>query len=96
MCPSGLIDGVRDVTVKEVLCELKEVDNWFDLGVYLNIPDFKLREIYQDCQDGTEQCKIEMLLIWRQQCIPTWSAIVTALSEIGMHNLAIKIANKYG
>lgn len=95
MCPSGLFDGVREVPLSELLSELKEVDNWFDLGVYLKVPDHKLREIGQDYSD-VEECKIEMILLWRQQSSPTWPAIVNALSDIGMHKLAVKIAEKYG
>ena len=79
----------------ELLNELKDVDDWFELGVYLNVPDHKLREIGQDYGD-TDECKIEMILLWRQLCVPTWEAITTALSEIGMHTLVAKIANKYG
>ena len=95
MCPSGLFDGVREVTLDELLNELKDVDDWFELGVYLNVPDHKLREIGQDYGD-TDECMIEMILLWRQLCVPTWKAITTALSDIGMHALAVKIAHKYG
>ena len=98
LCPSGLlsIDGVRELTVKDLLSELEEVTtSWFVLGVYLNIPESKLCEIRQDC-DNDEECKIEMIILWKQLCIPTWNAIADALAKIGMHNLAIKVARKYG
>ena len=95
MCPSGLFDGVREVSLSELLSELKEVDDWFGLGVYLNVPDNKLREIGKDYSDA-EECKIEMILLWRQLCVPTWTAVTNALSKIGMDSLAVKIAQKYG
>ena len=94
-CPSGLFDGIREVTLSELLSELKEVEDWFELGVYLNVPDHKLREIGKDYSD-VEECKIEMILLWRQLCSPTWTAITNALSDIGMHKLAVEIAHKYG
>ena len=95
MCPSGLFNGIREVPLSELLNELKEVDDWFELGVYLNVPENKLREVGKDCSD-TEECKIEMLLLWRQVCLPTWTSIAMALSQIGMHKLAVEIADKYG
>lgn len=96
MCPSGLFDGVREVSLHELLIELKDVDDWFELGVYLGVPDNKLREIQQDCHYmDIEECKMEMILLWRQLNIPTWSAIVNALAEIGQHKIALEIASKY-
>ena len=96
MCPSGLFDGVREVSLHELLIELKEVEDWFELGVYLGVPDYKLREIEQDCRYmDVEECKMEMILLWRQMTIPTWSAIVNALTEIGKHKRALEIASKY-
>ena len=83
------------MTLDELLNELKDVDDWFELGVYLNVPDYKLREIGKDFGNA-EECLIEMILLWRQLCVPTWVAITTALSEINMHTLAVRIAHKYG
>lgn len=62
--------------------------------MYLDIPESKLREIVQDHED-VEECMIEMIMIWRQLVIPTWNAIITALTGIGMPTLAVKIAGKY-
>lgn len=95
LCPSGLFDEGREVLVKDLLQELQEVtDQWFNLGISLKIPHMKLKEIEQD-YDNVKECKMEMILLWRQLCIPTWTTMVTALAEIGMKSLALKIANKY-
>ena len=95
-CPTGLLDGVREVSVEDLLNELNEVtDKWFDLGIHLEIPDYKLKEIHQENED-VKDCMIEMILVWKQLCIPTWKAMVAALAEIDMRSLAIKIASKYG
>ena len=96
MCPSGLFDGVREVSSHELLNELKDIDDWFELGVYLGVPDHKLRKIEQDCcYMDVEECKMEMILLWRQMTVPTWGAIVNALAEIGKHKRALEIASKY-
>lgn len=96
-CPTGLMDGVREVSIKNLISELKEVTAaWFELGAFLDIPESKLREIVQDFADiGAEQCMVEMIMTWRQMVIPTWNAIIGALTGIGMSSLAVKIANKY-
>lgn len=94
--PTGLLDGVKEVLVKDLLCELSEVTNeWFNLGISLKIPCSKLQDIEQD-YDDVEECKREMILLWRQLYVPTWVAMVTALAEIGMQSLAVKIAGKFG
>ena len=78
----------------ELLFELDEVTNWFELGIYLGVPPSQLQEIHQEFDD-IQECKIEMLLAWRQQGIPTWNSLVSALTSIGMQSLATKIASKY-
>lgn len=98
-CPTGLpnIDG-EDIstTVKDVIRELKEVSNkWFQLGVYLNIPESDLRKIGLDCHQDVDICMMDVIMAWKQRFIPTWKAIIDALAEIGMHTLAVKLARKY-
>ena len=96
-CPSGLpnIDG-KDISMKDVIRELKEVSNkWFQLGVYLNIPESELRKIGLDCHRDVNMCMIELIMTWKQRFIPTWKDIIDALAEIGMHTLAVKLARKY-
>ena len=82
--------------MKDLLIELTDevTDKWFDLGIHLEIPDYKLKEIHQENED-VEDCKREMILIWKQWYIPTWKAMVNALAQIDMQSLAIKIASKY-
>ena len=41
-------------------------------------------------------CRIEMLNEWQKKVIPTWSAVVQALVEIGMRRLAAELARKHG
>ena len=53
------------LTVAVLLEELREVDNWFMLGAYLNVPVYQLNKIQSThTQDGVERCKLEMLQYW--------------------------------
>ena len=92
------MDGLQEVSVKDLLSELSEAtSSWFELGAFLDIPESKLREIFDDYANmGVEDCMIEMILTWRQLTVPTWKAIIIALTGIEMPKLAKRIAGKYG
>ena len=79
----------------DLLTELEEVTDWFTLGVWLDVPTPRLTAIRNDHTD-TNQCRLEMLIAWSKQEVPTWRRVVCALGEIGMTKLAIAIAKKYG
>ena len=81
--------------MKDLLSELQEVTNWFDFGVCVGVQKWKLNEIKQDYED-TEERRREMLIIWMKKEVPTWSKVIRALDEIGMHRCALAIATKYG
>ena len=86
---------MEGVAMKDLLIELQEVTDWLYLGVCLGVPESKLKEIRCDYED-VEDRKREMLSSWMEKEIPTWSKVIKALAEIGMHKLAIAIASKYG
>ena len=81
--------------MKDLLSELQEVTDWFKFGVCVGVQECKLNEIRQDYED-TEECKREMLIIWKKKEVATWSKVIRALAEIGMDRLALAIASKYG
>ena len=81
--------------MKDLLSELQEVTDWFYLGVCLGVLESRLKEIRSDYED-IEDRRREMLSSWMEKEIATWSKIVNALAQIGMHKLAIAIASKYG
>ena len=67
----------------ELLKELKEVDDWFMLGTYLNVPVFQLNKIqnaHTQLKDGVERCKLAMLQHWLNTTkTASWRDIVRAL-----------------
>ena len=81
--------------MKDLLSELQEVTDWFKFGVCVGVQEWNLEAIKQDYED-TEECRREMLIIWRKKEVPTWSKVIRALAEIGMHRHALAIATKYG
>ena len=72
------------LTVAVLLVELKEVDNWFMLGAYLNVPIYLLKKIQSThTQDGVERCKLEMLQFWlNNTMVATWKDIARALEHL--------------
>ena len=92
-CPEGL--QIEGVAMKDLLSELQEVTDWFYFGVCLGVHEWKLKAIMRDYED-TEECKREMLFIWMNKEVATWSKVIRALAEIEMERLALAIATKYG
>ena len=84
-------------TLHKLLEDLQEVLEWYELGIYLDIPEASLEEIKSDENGKVRACRREMLSTWlRRNPQPTWATIVTALTGIARVNLAVKIALKYG
>ena len=77
--------------MKDLVNELQEVTDWFQLGLSLRVPESVLRTIQQDLIT-TNKCRQEMLIEWMKQEVPKWSTIVKALLDAGMTDQAIKIA----
>jgi len=86
---------LKEVPMTDLLTELQKVTDWFTLGVFLEVPTPVLKAIMKDWSD-TDQCKLEMLIAWSNQETPTWPRVISALGEIGMTELALEIAHKYG
>ena len=87
-----------EVTVKLLDEELKEVSDWYGLGLHLDIPTAELDSIrYEPRLCRIQDRKREMFLIWMGGLSePSWSHVVKALKEIGQERLAHKISLKYG
>ena len=70
--------------------------DWYLLGLCLGLSESQLQEIKQDCRMNDERRR-EVLATWERQEKPTWSKVVSALREMGDHQvLASYIAGKYG
>ena len=81
-------------SLSEMLSALKEVVQWFRLGIFLSLPRGALLTIKAQGR-YVEECKRLMLICWFEQDIPTWEKLIEALMEMKMYSLAVKIATKY-
>ena len=85
------------LTVAVLLEELKEVDDWYMLGAYLNVPVCELKKIKAThTQDGVERCKLEMLQYWLDTTMTlSWKDIARALEQLNMLKLAARLKLNY-
>ena len=82
--------------LRSLLQDLKEVTNWFQLGLQLGIEHANLIIIERNHKDDTERCKEEMLAHWlRNFSNASRRKLVSALREIGHRNLAEQQREKY-
>lgn len=84
-------------SIPDVLRELSEITNWFQLGLALNLKYSTLSSIETDKKTVDER-KREMVRSWLQQkdgC--SWQALVTALEDrlVKRHDVAEQIKQKY-
>lgn len=84
-------------SVAELVHELREVVDWYHLGLHLKVPDHRLQIIEKDYPHDTEKCKTRMLSWWKENSAKQkWSTVVQALVNTGSRSLANKIALKFG
>lgn len=74
--------------------ELRGVYEWFQLGIELKIDDDRLLGILSDFK-FTADCRIHMLVAWKELEVPTWPRIIEALINIGRGELALKLTREY-
>ena len=84
-----------DTNLQDLVNELQEVTDWFQLGLCLKVPLSILRSIQQDSKEDTNKCRQEMLNAWMKRGVPMWSTIVKALLDMKKADLALKIASKH-
>ena len=84
-------------TLQRLLEELKDVDNWFVLGIFLGIPVKQLQKIESSYRQGeVERCKIDMLQYWLDNNVtPSWKDVVRALEQTNQLVLAETVKHKY-
>ena len=87
---------VFSVPVYQLVREVKEVD-WYQLGIFLGIKQYKLRELKQMYQHhGSDTIKAEMFDLWLKGNLDaSWEALVTALIEMGERVVAGRVSEKY-
>ena len=82
-------------TSDQLFEDLKEVVEWFQLGIHLHLPEAELKNIGHR-NDEVGGRRREMLSTWlKTSPRPTWATIVNALTGIGRRNLADKMDLKY-
>ena len=82
-------------TLGQLSAELRDFENWYLLGLLLNISKDALDSIKKSHDTNIERC-IEMLQCWiANSKNPTWEAVHEALRNIGESGLAAEIARKY-
>ena len=84
--------------IKDLMHYLKDVvERWYELGVQLDVPLSKLKEIRSNNSSDIYQCKLLMLQEWQRQ--PTlklsWCMLVDALHKMEESVIAEKIAQQF-
>ena len=74
-------------------------NEWYNIGLALEIPPDELDEVKKTCQDKPNECFTELLKRWLKRGTPqpTWSAIVKALRAkiVCQGHLASEVENSY-
>ena len=74
--------------------ELSTVSNWYQLGLKLGVPDYKLDEIQRN--HSSSRWKLETLKLWLQlRPNASWMNVVRALQRMEENTLAKRIRQKY-
>ena len=89
--------GIPPPTVQLLLEELRQVDDWYSLGVALGVSTQKLRDIQtSNSQEGIQRWRIDMYQYWLNST-PTasWEAVISALEQLDHFTLAARLKSKY-
>ena len=82
--------------LKKVVADLKDVTEWFLLGISLGIDSNDLKKIESKFKGDIERCKVEMLQFWSENCRDASVTTLTiALENCDRRNLARQIQDKY-
>ena len=83
-------------TLQRLLEELRNVDNWFLLGIFLSVPVKQLQKIESLHRGEVERCKIDMLQYWLDNNVTaSWKDVVRALEQTNQLVLAETVKHKY-
>ena len=84
-------------TVQQLVEQLREVDDWFILGVALGVSVSQLKEIERSNQgEGVKRWKVEMFQYWLNlNPTASWKDVTSALEQLGFFSLAARLKSKY-
>ena len=93
-----MTDSVVDpVTVTSFLLKLRQVTDWYMLGVYLDLPPYeldKIRHIFHN--EGVERCKVALFDLWtRTKPKYSWEGLSGALEKCENVALSVKILEQH-
>ena len=80
------------------LCnELKNISDWFTLGLSLGVPYHLLKEVRSNyAVEGLGACRRETLVLWLQRTPnASWRDLAGALRQMGVNAVAKRIEQKY-
>ena len=87
--------GTSEMTAKEFVEELYEVQSWYELGVYLGAPVLELNQI-KNMKESVRTNLVELFEVMNRQAIPlTWGKIASALKNLKNHQLASQIRERH-
>ena len=81
---------------EEPLIRLRSLDDWKTLGLHLDIPGDKLREIEDAHHGKPDRCMEETVDFWlKRREIPSWETLTEAAVDMDRHDIATQIQKKY-
>jgi len=81
--------------VPKLFSALRDVSDWYQLGIILGILPAKLRKIEENYR-GNDRRKTETLDTWLQQTpSASWSDVVSALQQMGENTVAESVQQQY-
>ena len=74
------------------------VERWYELGVQLDVPLNKLKEIRCNNLSDVYQCKLLMLQEWQRQPTlkPSWCTLVDALHNMKENAILKRLSQQFG
>ena len=95
VCVTAETTQLAEWQLKEVANALKEVSEWYQLGLQLGLTASKLKTIESNDPHDAEHCKSEVLLWWLQNATEhSWKKIAEALDKMEYKDLAEELEKK--
>jgi len=90
-----LLSITGKLDVPKLFSALRDVSDWYQLGIILSILPAKLRKIEENYR-GNDRRKTETLDTWLQQTPnASWSDVVGALQQMGENTVAESVQQQY-
>ena len=88
--------GYSNLDIKILISDLKEVTEWFRLGIFLGLKSHDLKKIESKHHGDIERCKLEMLEFWKKNDQKaSLKKLTDALEKIDHRNLAMHLRKRH-